>query len=76
MDEHIAILTQSQNWREIGELGITDALRNSQASYGDASYEVRLEKLKSVLRGPLKDWKEVLKPKHQPLRNWLVLEPS
>jgi len=34
------VLTKSENWREVGELGVADALRNGQTGNGDARYEV------------------------------------
>jgi len=34
------LLTKSKNWREVGELGVADALRNGQTGNGDARDEV------------------------------------
>lgn len=54
------ILTETNYWRKIGKLGITDTLRNGQAGNGEARYDIRFEELEAVIRAPFKDREYVL----------------
>ena len=54
------ILTETNYWRKIGKLCITDTLRNGQAGNGEARYDIRFEELEAVIRAPFKDREYVL----------------
>ena len=59
------MLTESEDGREVGELGVADALRDGEAGNGDAGDEVRLEGAQRVGRRPLQDREEVAERRHR-----------
>ena len=54
--------TEADDGREVGELGVADALRDGEAGDGDAGEEVVLELAEGVARRPLEGRDEVLEP--------------
>lgn len=56
------IHTEAENRRQVGELGVADALRDGEAGDGDAGDEIGLEEVQRVTRRPLKDGEHILDP--------------
>ena len=54
------VRTKADDGREVGKAGVADALRDGEASNGDACEEVVLELDEAVARGPVQHWDEVL----------------
>jgi hypothetical protein len=59
-------LTESEHGRQVGELGVADALRDGEAGDGDAGDEVGLEGGQRVGRRPLEEREEVAQRGHGP----------
>jgi hypothetical protein len=58
--EHACVRTEADDGREVGELGVADALRDGEAGDGDPGEEVVLELAGGVARRPLQGRHEVL----------------
>lgn len=69
------MLTESDNWRQICEFSVADALRDSEASDGETGDEVGPKKLEVVIGAPLENREEELEEQNQLLNPGLVLEP-
>lgn len=67
--------TQADNWGQIGELGVTNSLRNCKACNGEAGDDIRTEKLEVVIRGPFENREEKLEPQEKLPARGLVPEP-
>ncbi|KAG6504228.1 hypothetical protein ZIOFF_036559 [Zingiber officinale] len=59
------VITEAEDGREVGELGVADALGDGEAGNGDAGDEVRLEEGEGVGGSPVKDGEEVLDAEHE-----------
>lgn len=61
-----AARTESDDGRELGEVGVADALRNGEAGDGDAGEEIVLEEGEGVGGEPSQYRDEILKGLHRP----------
>jgi hypothetical protein len=67
-EEWQQLLTEPEDGRQVGELGVADALRDGEAGDGDAGDEVGLEGAQRVRRRPLEEREEVAQRGQRPPR--------
>lgn len=65
------VLTEANDGRKVGEFGIANALRDSNACDGEAGEEVGAKQTPSVSGKPLEHWDEISNPFEDPTQ-WVL----